>query len=69
MKKEYDKKTNTGWIEEQYSLDGNYIEKLEYGGDYGIFLKENNVIVFMSKKQFKILREMIKEFEKECSLE
>lgn len=65
MKKaEYDKKERTGWIADQYSLEGSYINAPEFGNDYNIFLSENNVSIFISKKQLRILKKLIEEFDK-----
>jgi len=61
-KKEYNKKTETGWIEEQYCLSGSYIDKDHYSNQLTIFLEENNVSIHISKKQLEILESLIKEF-------
>ncbi len=53
-KKEYDKKTKTGWISNQYNLKSSYIG-----------IPESNVELILSRKQFNILKDMIKELIKQ----
>lgn len=62
MKQEYNKKNETGWIGEQYCLNGNYIDRPEFGHGFSIYLSENDVQINLSKKQLDILNKMLKEF-------
>jgi hypothetical protein len=65
MKKEYDKKTKNGWIDKQFLLRGNYLEKEEYGKDYILYIVNNNIILLLRKEDIIIIKELIKEFEKQ----
>ena len=59
---EYNKKTQTGWIDDQYCLKGNFIELIE--GTYTIYLEKNGVSIHLTHNQMVMLKQMIKEFDK-----
>lgn len=53
----------TGWIEEQYSVGKDYIEKIDYGGGFDIFLSKKNVLIFFKRRDELVkLRDMLDTF-------
>lgn len=64
MKEDYNRKTKTGWIGSQYNYKGNYVERPEEGSGYEIYLRHNEVLIFLSLKQFTELLEMLENYKK-----
>jgi len=57
------------WIEKHCSLDGSYVEQSPDGGGLSIYLKQNNIQLFVSKKQLLILKDLLNHFCKKLKLE
>lgn len=66
-KQEYNRKTKQGWIDDQLCRAVGYLEgpKGRYGDCFGLYLEENNIEVFLTRKQLRELKLLIDEFVQE----
>ena len=58
----------TKWIENQLIKGKDYVEKIPFGGGYGIYFSKNNVLVFFDKRSDLVkLKKLLTEFLKKVN--